>query len=251
MSGAQHGGGAAAAIGRSLDIYYRDRVRAQRMQALNARFVGAGDLAFDLGAHVGDRTASFLALGARVVALEPQPDVFRALRLIHGRTPGVRLRQEAVGATAGEMVLHINGANPTVSTGSQDFIASAKEAKGWQAQVWDGAVQVPVTTLDQLIKAHGVPDFIKLDVEGFEAHALQGLSVPVPALSFEFTTIQRDVATACLARLASLGAYRFNLSLGEDHVLQLDDWITGQDMRVHLCHLPDSANSGDVYARLG
>jgi FkbM family methyltransferase len=44
-----------------------------------------------------------------------------------------------------------------------------------------------MTTLDELIGKHGVPVFIKIDVEGFEEAVLQGLSQPVRALSFEFT----------------------------------------------------------------
>ena len=81
--------GTAAAVRRSLEIYYRDPVRDRAMDALYARFVEAGDLAFDIGAHVGDRIASFRRLGARVVALEPQPGPARAIRLIHGRDPAV------------------------------------------------------------------------------------------------------------------------------------------------------------------
>jgi hypothetical protein len=72
-----------AGIGRSLDIYYRDRERAARMDGMNATFVAPGARVFDIGAHVGDRTGSFLRLGASIVALEPQPRVYRALRLIY------------------------------------------------------------------------------------------------------------------------------------------------------------------------
>ena len=49
------------------------------MDALYRRFVGPGDLAFDIGSHVGDRIGAFRRLGARVIALEPQPDCVRVL----------------------------------------------------------------------------------------------------------------------------------------------------------------------------
>ena len=67
-----------APLRRSLDVYYGDPARDAAMDALYARFVRAGDLAFDIGAHVGDRIGSFRRLGARVVALEPQPLCARA-----------------------------------------------------------------------------------------------------------------------------------------------------------------------------
>jgi FkbM family methyltransferase len=172
--------GVRTAIGRSLDIYYRDAARTARMDALNALFVKPGGLAFDIGAHVGDRTGSFLRLGASVVAAEPQPRVFRALRLLHGRHPKASLIRAAVGAEAGTLRLHVNGANPMVSTASPALIAAAAEAETWQGQVWDTAIDVPVTTLDGLISEHGVPDFVKIDVEG---HELGGFAGPQHTLA--------------------------------------------------------------------
>ena len=237
-------------IARSLDVYYRDTARTRRMDRLNAEFVGQGALVFDIGAHVGDRTDSFLRLGASVVALEPQPRVFRALRLIHGRNPRAVLRCEAVGSAPGQMEMHVNTENPTISTVSPDLISAAKVADGWQGQVWDRRISVPVTTLEQLITAYGLPDFVKIDVEGHEAAVLAGLDRPLPLLSFEFTTIQRDVAYACIDRLAKIGRYRFNITLGEDHALYCDDWVSGKAMRALITGLPEAANSGDVYARV-
>ena len=63
--------------------------RAAALDAFHRRFLGPGDLAFDIGAHVGDRTASFRRLGARVVAVEPQPRLARLLRLLFGRDAGM------------------------------------------------------------------------------------------------------------------------------------------------------------------
>jgi FkbM family methyltransferase len=241
-------GGDLGALRRSMEVYYGDPARDAAMDALYARFVRPGGLAFDIGSHVGDRICSFRRLGARVVALEPQPDCARIIRAIHGGDADVTLVQAACGAAEGILRLHVNTANPTVTTASGDFVRAAAGADGWVEQVWDGTLDTPATTLDALIAQHGRPDFVKIDVEGFEDTVLAGLSAPVPALSFEFTTIQRDVADRCMARLAALGYDRFDVALGESQRLEFGAWVDAAAMRRRLADLPHAANSGDVYA---
>jgi len=240
---------AARAIGRSLRTYYAPG-RAARLDEFHRRFLAPGDLAFDVGAHVGDRTASLRRLGARVVAVEPQPRLVRLLRLLFGRDSGVARVAALVGAAPGEAVLRLNTANPTVATASPDFIAAADGAPGWEGQRWDAEITLPVTTLDALAAAHGRPALIKIDVEGYEAAALAGLTFAPRTLSFEFTTIQREVAFAGLDRLAALGFRAFNACLGESmefaHAAPLD----AAGMAAWIAALPAAANSGDVYASL-
>jgi FkbM family methyltransferase len=239
-----------ANLARSLDVYYGDAARDAAMDALYARFVRAGDLAFDIGAHVGDRVGSFRRLGARVVALEPQPLCARAIRAIYRGDEGIVLVEAACGAQSGSVTLKINSTNPTVSTASIDFVSAADGAGGWEGQVWDREITVPCTTLDELVARFGVPAFAKIDVEGFEHSVLAGLTRPLSALSFEFTTIQRDVAFRCLDRLASLGPYGFDVALGESQELNFGRWISKEEMAAHIVGLPHEANSGDVYCVL-
>jgi len=234
---------------RSLHIYYGDRQRRAAMDRLYAGFVHAGDLAFDIGAHVGDRVASFRRLGARVVAVEPQPALAKTLKLLYGRDPAVVIEPVAVGGQPGTVSLRLNPDNPTVATASEAFVAAADGAPGWEGQVWSRSIAVPVTTLDQLIARHGTPIFAKIDVEGLEAEVLLGLTKPLPALSFEFTTIQRDVAFACLERCQALGFVSYNAALGESQQLAHASWQSMDAMRVWLAALPMEANSGDIYAR--
>jgi FkbM family methyltransferase len=239
-----------ASLRRSLDIYYGDPARDAAMDALYTRFLKPGQVAFDIGSHVGDRVGSFRRLGARVVALEPQPLCARAIRAIYAGDDKVSLVEAACGPKPGTLTLHINSCNPTVTTASPDFVRAAGGAGGWEGQIWDQSIEVPVTTFDLLIAQHGMPDFAKIDVEGFEADVLSGLSQSVPALSFEFTTIQRDVAVRCLDRLMLFGDYRFDVALGEAQHLTFERWVTATEMRLHIESLPHDANSGDVYCVL-
>jgi FkbM family methyltransferase len=220
------------------------------MDRLHGGFVGSGDLVFDIGAHVGDRVASFRRLGARVVAIEPQRAMVRVLRLLHGRDRSVTIEAVAVGRQPGSARMLINADNPTVSSVSSAFVAAADGAPGWETQHWGEFADVEVTTLDALIARHGVPAFIKIDVEGFEAEALCGLSQAVRALSFEFTTIQPDVALACIERCAAMGYTRFNAALGESQAM-IGEWVGVNEIARWLGGLPQAANSGDIYAMAG
>jgi FkbM family methyltransferase len=171
------------------------------------------------------------------------------LRWLYGRDPAVRIEATAVGRLSGRADLLVNRANPTVSTLSRGFVSAARDAPGWQGQRWDGALEVACTRLDDLIARHGMPRFIKIDVEGYEAEVLGGLTRPVDALSFEFTTIQKDIARDALSECRRLGYARFNAVLGESYAFVRDAWVDAAEIGHWLDALPQTANSGDIYAR--
>jgi len=234
---------------RSLAIYYGLPGRAAKDRAFYRQFVPPGALVFDIGAHVGNRLRVLRQLGARCVAVEPQPLFADFLERFYGRDEQVVLVREAIGAQIGEATLHISRRTPTVTTISAGWMDAVQQADSFADVRWEETVTVPVTTLDALIARHGTPDFCKIDVEGSELAVLEGLSVPLPLLSFEYIPATREMALACIDRLQALGDYRYNWSVGEEQRLASDVWLGGVEMAERLSEMGVNERSGDLYAR--
>ena len=235
---------------RSVLIYHGIPFRRRRLTRFYAQFIRPGDLCFDIGAHVGSRLRAWSPLDVRIVAVEPQSNCMALLRRWFGHNAAIILVEQAVGARPGVAELLVSPRTPTVTTLSRDWIAAVGGDRSFAGVRWEGRQPVAVTTLDTLIARHGLPVFCKIDVEGYELEVLRGLSQPIPALSFEYLSVCLDQARACVARLAALGEYRFNWSVGESHQLQSVDWLDPDRMLARIESLGAAGGSGDIYARL-
>lgn len=239
-----------AGLARSLAIYYGQPWKVRRRREFYRQFIAPDSLCFDVGSHVGNRIASWLSLGARVIAIEPQPDCLRVLRLLYGRRSDVTLLDCAIAATSGTRSLHVSTLTPTLSTLSDDWIDEVSRDPRFGVARWDRALEVSVETLDSLIARYGTPAFCKIDVEGLELDVLQGLTQPLPAVSFEFIPVAIERAVSCVERLATLGSYEFRPSPVETMRWGTDSWLGVPEISEWLRSQPLQGGSGDVYARL-
>jgi FkbM family methyltransferase len=219
----------------------------RRRLAFYSTFISKGQLVFDVGANIGNRTANFLEIGANVIAVEPQPDCIRILAAKFGN----RITIEPVGLASqpGEMEMYIADES-TISTFSKDFIDKTKDNK-FRRNSWEKKINVKIITIDELIRNHGIPDFCKMDVEGFETEVLKGLSTPLPKLSFEYNV--PEMAENIYQNVMLLGKlspdYFYNYCIGESMKLELSEWKNATDfMKIAKSPAFLDSDFGDIYA---
>jgi FkbM family methyltransferase len=218
------------------------------LRRLYRQFVSPDDLVFDLGGHVGNRTQAFASLGCRVVVVEANPDFAQLLRRRFAHAHSVQVVEAAVSDSVGRARLAISDRTPTVSTLVESWRDARAAEEGFAGVRWNRSIGVQTFTLDHLIRQHGIPMFVKIDVEGAEPQVLDGLTHPVRGLSFEYLHGDLDRARHCVERLCSLCPYRFNWSIGETNQLAATAWLNADDLLAAL-RTAEGYSSGDVYAR--
>lgn len=214
------------------------------------QFIQRKDLVFDVGANVGCRTKLFLNLGASVVAFEPQPELCEHLNSHLKRNKRFILEQFAIGSEQGVAEMRISDAH-VLSSMSNRWIEATKNSGRFEQFNWNQSQEVRVSTLDEQIKKHGKPTFVKIDVEGFELDVLKGLSHQIRYLSFEFTAEDICNTYNCIKQISNLGNYEYNISKAESLVMESAAWVDDKGIENLIDQLTSSnpLSWGDVYAK--
>lgn len=202
-------------------------------------------LIFDVGAHQGTKTARFFSRGCRVVMVEPQSQMLKILRKKFQGNRNVYIEACALGKKKGRGKLYTAVDTPGISTLSKGWIKGRFRRKG----LYNEAAKVPIKTLDGLIKKYGMPDWIKIDVEGFEEKVLSGLSKKVGIISYEYCEENLADASRCAKKLLALGYKNFTYSTrGKD---RFDNpWLSWPNTLTAIrCGLKKGRSWGDIYAR--
>lgn len=214
-----------------------------------SQFIGCEDICFDVGANRGNRTKVFRRLGKKVIAIEPQDSCMSILRSVYELDPIITLVRAACGSSPGKAILRISDAD-TLSSLSDEWIAAVIDSGRFADRKWRTEQPCELITLDALIESHGVPGFIKIDVEGYELNVIKGLSRPVRCLSFEFTPETLAYTRECIEYLTSLGMANFNLCIGESFHLISERWLDSVQLMTLLGgYRQGKLTYGDVYAR--
>jgi hypothetical protein len=150
-----------------------------------------------------------------------------------------------LGKSEQKMEMSINSKQPVISTFAEHW-----KTGRFSDSKWDEKITVDVTTLDELIKKFGNPQYIKIDVEGFEHEVILGLTRKSGIISFEFTSEFIENAFKSIDYLFSLGYSDFNYSLGERRKFYTE-WKTANSIKEDIKNniKEDNLLWGDFYCK--
>jgi FkbM family methyltransferase len=213
-------------------------------------FVKPDDKIYDIGANVGSYSRVFLEYGAKVIAFEPQIHCQKILRMRFDDESNFILSPFACGAEKGEAYIY-KPKSHTIASMNMNWIDKVKGTNRFEGEEWTSKEKIQVDTLDNAIKRFFKPDYIKIDVEGFELDVLRGLTQPVSCISFEVTLPEAvDVAKQCIEYVSSLGRYKFIMP--KNNLVHHTDWISKEDMMMCLNDLVIKGElvSADIFCKL-
>lgn len=197
-------------------------VKLQYMDLLfYSKFIETGDLCFDIGSNIGNKTETFLRLGSNVISVEPQSSCINKLNKRFLGISNVEILNLALGESNCRKKIYICEECVAMSTFSKKFMDLNK----YSNHHWSDYEIVKVITLDELIKLYGIPKLCKIDVEGYELEVIHGLSNKIEFISFEaHLDFIKEIEEIFELLKMRFGDFEVNFKLGECGKFYYNSW---------------------------
>jgi FkbM family methyltransferase len=170
------------------------------------------NLVFDIGANRGRTAEIFLKDFDRVISFEPNPGLADFLK---NRFPNPKLivDRRAISHQRGSQEFKLANVD-TISTLSIDWVENSRFTGEYH---WNSSIIVDTITLSDAIKEYGVPDYVKIDTEGYEYEILTNFHELLfeTLFAFEWAEEQKDKISKTLVHLYSLGYNNYTYTEGD------------------------------------
>jgi hypothetical protein len=169
---------------------------------------------FDIGSNIGNWSLSNINLCDKIIAVEASPITFNELadRCKHDN---IVLLNYAVCDNNGEDITFYHAYTHTLSTINKDWLTN--ETSRFYNYPFT-QITCKTITIDKLIQIYGMPELIKIDVEGGEYQCITSLTQKAKMICFEWASETNHITYKCIQHLSHLGYTQFYLQ-NEDQYL--------------------------------
>lgn len=204
-------------------------------------------LAFDIGANIGLWSLSNVNNYDKIVAIEASPFTFQKL-LNNAKHNNIVLLNYAVCNNNGNDIIFYQASFDTLSTINKNWLTSP-ESRFYNYPFTE--IICKTITIDNLIEQFGIPDLIKIDVEGGEYECILSLSQKVKLLCFEWASEMLPMILNCINYLTNLGYTEFYIQKGDDYTFlpSSDNFYDLPTLKKLLSNMIDKIDWGMIWCR--
>ena len=174
---------------------------------------------FDIGANVGNWSLANINLCDKIITIEASPITFNNL-VNNCKNDNIKLLNYAVCNNNGDDIIFYQAECDVLSTINKDWLT--KDTSRFYNHNYT-EITCKTITIDKLIEQYGIPDLIKIDVEGGEYECIVSLTQKVKLLCFEWASEVNDITFKCIDYLLSLGYTQFYIQNQDDYLFRPGD----------------------------
>jgi FkbM family methyltransferase len=174
--------------------WYYGKSRENNTMTLFAKLISAGDSVIEVGGHIGYISTYFSHLvgpSGHVIVFEPGQNNLDYTRANTRECKNVKLIEKGVGSESGEKSFYEDSLTGQNNSFVKDFDGLKENQKHAIAVAAVEERKVDIITLDSFLN-DVKPDFIKIDVEGFELAVLQGALKTLELKPIVMVEVQAD-----------------------------------------------------------
>jgi FkbM family methyltransferase len=192
---------------------------------------------FDVGANKGEKSRVFSEIADSVIAFEPSTNLYNVLSIIF-KNSNVQIMNCALGSEKTSLTYYEIEGKDGYNSLSEKHIDAIRSKEILNPKDTITSSNVQVETLDSYISKYGTPQYIKIDVEGYEYEVIKGLKTPITLLSFEINLPHfREETINCINYLSELSnnQYKFNIvnDLNDRNFLFKDN-LTSEEAKSYI-----------------
>ena len=202
---------------------------------------------FDIGANIGNWSRSNIPFCDKIIAVEASPITFSQLEY-NCLNPNIVLLNYDVCNNNGNDITFYHADCNVLSTINKEWLTA--ETSRFHNQPYREIVCKTIT-IDTLIEQYGMPELIKIDVEGGEYECIRSLTQKVALICFEWASETNDITLKSIDYLFSLGYTQFYIQSMDDYLFrpQNADFYDISTVKTHLSNTIPKQDWGMVWCR--
>ena len=202
---------------------------------------------FDIGANVGKWSVSNLNNCDKVISVEASPNTFcRLFENVKNYSKIVPLNY-AVCNSNDEFITFYESSCDTLSTINKEWLVSEKSRFYNQTQIRE--IKCKTISIDKLIEIYGVPELIKIDVEGGEFETISSLTQKVNNLCFEWASETNKITFNCIDYLQNLGFKEFSIQYEDAYIYRPNIYTDSEKIKELLNKTTPKNEWGMIWAK--